>query len=118
MTPRPLPREDRARIYAAKTYLLNNLHRMLKLEDVANIAGMSPYQFRYRFKEIFGFDFHSYMQESRMHTALVLLRHTDKSIKEIGLLSGYNRMQNFTRAFKKRFGMAPNKLREQFSTNG
>ncbi|HJY11450.1 MAG TPA: AraC family transcriptional regulator, partial [Flavobacterium sp.] len=55
-----------------------------------------------------------YISELRMLKAKKMIVNKDLMIKEIAIDCGYEYVQNFTRAFKKKFGVSPEKLRTNF----
>ncbi|WP_316818578.1 helix-turn-helix transcriptional regulator [Pedobacter nyackensis] len=59
----------------------------------------------------FGRPLHKQVIELRMHNGLKLLLTTQKTVQEIAVIVGYDDPKYFNRAFKKRFGIAPNSLR-------
>jgi AraC-like DNA-binding protein len=52
-----------------------------------------------------------YISELRMLKAKKMIIDKNIMIKEIAIECGYEYVQNFTRAFKKKFGVSPEKLR-------
>lgn len=55
--------------------------------------------------------FSDIMNENRMQQAVILLENTDIKIYTIGHMIGYMNPNNFTRAFRNYFGMAPTEYR-------
>jgi|GEM_PF-5590609 len=46
----------------------------------------------------------------RLEKAIELIRHTDNNSKEIAGLIGYNYLPTFSKAFKREYGVSPNKF--------
>ncbi|KNZ40234.1 helix-turn-helix domain-containing protein [Acetobacterium bakii] len=75
--------------------------------------GISATIFKECFKEMFQFTPYEYLRKMRMNRAAHDLTHTDLSILEIGLMLGYENASNFTRAFKKNYGLLPKAFRKK-----
>ena len=115
MSPRPLSKEEKAKLFAAKTHLLLHLHEDLPQEKLCRIAGLGRRKLKEGFVELFGRLPMAYLYETRLQFGLFLLRHTDKTIKEIAAICGYRERSNFSRAFKQFFGVTPGSVpREGF----
>lgn len=77
-------------------------------ESVARELGMSLYQFRQRLTTVTGEKPQDFITMLRMKRAQHLLdHHPELNITEIAVLCAYNDTPNFTRAFKKYFGVTP-----------
>lgn len=77
------------------------------VEAIASELGMSVYQLRQRLDEVLGEKPQAFVQNIRMRRARHLLAHSELNISEVAALCGYNDTPNFTRAFKKAFGITP-----------
>ena len=83
-------------------------------ESVAREMGLSLYQFRKRLTNITGEKPQDFITMLRMKRAQHLLdNHPELNITEIAVLCAYNDTPNFTRAFKKYFGMTPSQYLAQ-----
>ena len=92
-------------INTINTMMLNG---QVDAESVANAMGMSLYQFRQRLTSVTGEKPQDYITTLRMKRAQHLLdNHPELNIAEIAVLCAYNDTPNFTRAFKKFYGMTP-----------
>mgnify|MGYP002624233159 FL=1 len=81
---------------------------------VAEELGMSLFQFRQRLTTLTNETPQSFIQIVRMRRARHLLdNHPEMNISEIATLCAYNDTPNFTRAFKKTFGITPSQYLEQ-----
>jgi len=75
---------------------------------VAEQMGMSLYQLRQRLNSVIGEKPQDFIATIRMRRARHLLdNHPEMNITEIATLCAYNDTPNFTRAFKKTFGLTP-----------
>lgn len=84
--------------------------------DAATLAdrlNMSPFQLRQRLTALTGETPQSFIQTLRMRRARFLLaNHPELNITEVANLCAYNDTPNFTRAFKKTFGITPSQYVE------
>lgn len=96
---------------AIKNFLDENYHKNLKIEEISKIIGLNPNKLRKEFKEHYQTTIIDYISELRMLKAKKMIVNNHIMIKEIAIECGYEYVQNFTRAFKKKFGISPEKLR-------
>ena len=59
-----------------------------------------------------GLELHDVLEQVRMTQAKHLLETTNIKITDLYVAVGYNNLTSFRRAFKKKYGVAPNALRE------
>jgi len=84
------------------------LSGQIDASHVAECLGMSLFQFRQRLTALTDETPQAFIQNIRMKRARHLLdNHPELNISEIATLCAYNDTPNFTRAFKKTFGMTP-----------
>lgn len=85
--------------------------------DAASVAkrmGMSLFQFRQRLSKVVDETPQSFIQMVRMRRARHLLdNHHELNINEVAMLCAYNDTPNFTRAFKKTYGLTPTQYVEK-----
>ena len=92
------------------TNIVNELMESGQIDanHVAERLNMSLFQFRQRLTIITDETPQSFIQNIRMRRACHLLdNHPEMNISEVALLCAYNDTPNFTRAFKKNFGLTP-----------
>ncbi len=97
-----------------KNWILHNLDQVIRLEDVAKVARMSPKSFSRFFKKNTGKAFIQYINELRVGLACRKLMQSEASVAEICYASGFNNLSNFNRQFKDRKGMSPKEFRKQY----
>ncbi|MDF2933945.1 MAG: AraC family transcriptional regulator [Chryseobacterium sp.] len=97
-----------------KKFVDENFHRNLKIEEISKILGINETKIRKEFKIHYQKTIIDYISELRMLKAKKMIVNKDLMIKEIAIDCGYEYVQNFTRAFKKKFGVSPEKLRTNF----
>ena len=82
--------------------------------SVAARLNMSLFQFRQRLSKVTEETPQTFIQMIRMKRARHLLdNHPELNINEIAVLCAYNETPNFTRAFKKVFGLTPTQYQEK-----
>jgi AraC family transcriptional regulator, regulatory protein of adaptative response / methylphosphotriester-DNA alkyltransferase methyltransferase len=93
--------EDSARILASE------FERPLRIEEVARRVSVSPRQLQRAFSDVGGLGFRSYLRQVRMTNAVSLLTNTDLPVKEVAHHVGYRDPGQFSKAFKRTFGVSP-----------
>lgn len=96
-----------------KKFVDENYHRNIKVEEIGRLIGINQNKIRKEFKAQYHITVSNYMAELRMLKAKKLIVDKEIMIKEIAIECGYEYVQNFTRAFKKKFGVSPEKLRTE-----
>lgn len=89
-------------------YINNNYQDTIELKECAERYHTSPSYIARMFKKYYGVSFITYVNNLRIDKALVLLKNTDVSIKEIAYKVGYNNLNYFYKVFKKNIGITPN----------
>lgn len=104
---------DIQRIKAVKDILSHKQLPHTTIQHLAYEAGMNRTKLQYGFKKLFGVSIYTYQVQMRMEKAKKLLENTDKPIKQIAALAGYNTISSFSAAFKKAFGVTPSQWRNE-----
>ncbi|PWN61333.1 helix-turn-helix domain-containing protein [Chryseobacterium oncorhynchi] len=94
-----------------KKFIDENYHRNIKAEEIGKLMGVNQNMIRKEFKAEYHTTISHYISELRMLRAKKLITDKEIMIKEIAIECGYEYIQNFTRAFKKKFGVSPEHLR-------
>lgn len=94
-----------------KKFIDENYHRNIKAEEIGKLMGVNQNMIRKEFKAEYHTTISHYISELRMLRAKKLITNKEIMIKEIAIECGYEYIQNFTRAFKKKFGVSPEHLR-------
>ena len=98
------------RINPVLVYIRNNIEKPLKLEQLAQIACLSPYHFHRIFHAVLGEPLHQYVTRVRMENAAIHLEFTKEPIMSIAAAHGYP-CAAFSKAFKQYFGVSPGEYR-------
>lgn len=85
-----------------------NLEARLKLEDVAAVAGFSPYHFHRIFQALAGETLHAFTNRVRLERAVYLMANGAlRSLTDVALAVGFSSSSAFSRAFRQHFGVSP-----------
>ena len=103
-------------IYEVKQYIDENYSMNLSLDLLAAQVHLSPSYFSKLFKREMGENFSTYILNTRIEQAKLLLRTTDKKAYEIAEAVGIYDPVYFSKIFKKVTGVKPKEYRSQ--TNG
>lgn len=96
------------RINAAIDLILNNLDKPLPLDTVAAAAGFSPFHFHRIFKALQGETLLEFTQRVRLERAITKMTHAPtRPLADISAECGFGSQSDFSRSFKKRFGISP-----------
>ncbi len=94
-------------------YIRENYSSEIKLNDLAEIAYLSPIYFCSAFKERYGISPIQYLQNIRCENAKKLLIDSDDTITIISERVGFQSIHYFSRYFKSREGITPNEFRRR-----
>ncbi len=93
-------------------YTIENYHKTIYLEDIANIANMTKNAFCKYFKRRTNKTYVSFLTELRIENACKLLQSKEEfSISEVAYQVGFNNISNFNRKFKAIKNITPLKYR-------
>jgi AraC-like DNA-binding protein len=112
-------RLDNPEIRCAKEFVeINHSDPSTGLSGAAAAAGLSAAHFSHVFKQRTGKSFVRFLQETRIKSALKLMRGTEKSITQICFECGFNSLTNFNRVFRKITGRGPREFRREITGGG
>jgi AraC-like DNA-binding protein len=99
-----------ARVRNIVDYIEQNLHRRLRLVELAAIAAVSRAHFARSFRNAMGISPHGFVVHRRLNRVAHLLRKRNLAIHEIANQCGFADAAHLTRCFKSRFGAPPSRL--------
>lgn len=102
---------DKEKIIAARDLINERLDCPLGLSEIAKVIGLNEYKLKRGFKEIFDTTVFGYLTDQRLQLACRYLQNTQKTSAEIAYTLGYASPQHFNIAYKKKFGVTPNSIR-------
>lgn len=95
------------------TYLQENIHQNLRLEDLSQRFSYSLSSIRRIFKEETGESIMAYLTLMRIEKAKNLLRDTAMSVEAVATAVGYSSIYHFSNVFKTHTGKSPSKYRQE-----
>ena len=100
----------------AITFLKANYNSPINIKNIVEDIFLSKDYFRQLFKETTGQSITSYIQQTRIEQACMMLTTTDRSISDISVCCGYNDTKFFYSTFKKIKGVTPGEYRKNHSS--
>jgi len=104
------------RIHHVMNGILRHPEGQHSLEEMADIAGLTPSHFCRVFRKATGLTPHQYVMKTRLDKAQQLLHQTDQSIAMVAEGLGFASQSHFTRAFRQFTGEAPSEFRKRART--
>ncbi|WP_121812240.1 AraC family transcriptional regulator [Mucilaginibacter kameinonensis] len=106
------------RIGKIYNYIMQHYNTAIALEDVADIAYMTPGSFCRYFKKHTGHTFISFLNEVRINEACKkLIAHKFESINHVAYKCGFASITNFNRVFKCLVGITPKNYIDRYNNN-
>lgn len=99
-------------VVKALWYIEGNFTRDISLEDIAEVAGVSRFHLTRAFGEAMAMPVMRYLRSRRLTEAARTLADGAPDILSVALDAGYGSHEAFTRAFRDRFGLTPEAVRE------
>lgn len=97
--------------FAAMSSAIDHIHHhydeALRLPGLAEMAGLSVYQFDQRIRALFHVTAGQYLVKVRIDAACLRLSGSDEPISQIALSCGYSDQSAFSRQFKQAVGISP-----------
>lgn len=108
------PTGDSRRVQKVQEYIEHHYKEGIRLNDLAEIARMTPTAFSRFFKLRTGRSISDYLIDIRLGHATRALVDSTTSIAEICYECGFNNISNFNRIFKKKKGSSPKVFRDLY----
>lgn len=103
--------------FTAMSSAIEHIHRhydeALRLPGLAEMAGLSVYQFDQRIRALFHVTAGQYLVKVRIDAACLRLSNTAEPIAQIALSCGYSDQSAFSRQFKQAVGISPMAYRKK-----
>lgn len=111
-----LPRNsDVQLIQQVYDYILEHLESppLPSLKELSRIFGTNEYKLKNGFKLLFKTSIYQFYNTERLKRAHLLIQQTTIPLKTIAFMIGFSTYPNFSKAFKKTFGYAPNDIKRR-----
>jgi AraC family transcriptional regulator, transcriptional activator of the genes for pyochelin and ferripyochelin receptors len=99
-------------LQAAKRLIEKDLSAHYTIQEIATHINLSDTKLKKGFKKAFGFNIFEYLEMQRLEKAKEMIEHEEKSLKQISSAVGFKYTNNFSIAFKKRYGISPGSWRK------
>ena len=100
------------KVQTAMLFIQNNFRNEITLNDIADVAGVTPAYMSSIFLKDSGMNFKTYLNGIRYEYAKKLLKYSDMTVLDICFESGFNDYANFERNFRANFGASPREYRK------
>ena len=105
---------DSRRVQKVKDYIDANFKDDIRLQELADLANMTPTAFSRFFKLRTGKSISEYIIDVRLGHASRMLADSTMAVVEICYRCGFNNISNFNRIFKRKKGLTPTEFRENY----
>lgn len=105
---------DSRRVQKVQNYINKHYREEIRLEQLANMVGMTEVSFSRFFKLRTGKNLSDYIIDLRLGHATRLLVDSTMNIAEICYECGFNNLSNFNRIFKKKKNCSPKEFRDNY----
>jgi AraC-like DNA-binding protein len=95
-----------------------NIHRSLRIRDLAELAGLSAGHFARAFRQSVGVAPRSFVLERRVARAKTLMQKTDLPLSEVALACGLSDQAHLSRIFRRYTAITPNAWRREWHERG
>ena len=82
----------------------------ININDIAEYASISERYLRKLFSQNLNLSPLDYLNQIRINKSIELLKNTEKSVKEVCFLCGFQSPQYFSRIFKQQMGLSPREM--------
>lgn len=102
-----LKKEERDRLYLARTILRDRLDCPPSLQELAQEIGLNECTLKRGFRQLFDTTVFGYLYQQRMEYARQLLQQRELNVSQVAKKVGYASQSRFATAFRKKFGVNP-----------
>lgn len=107
-----IEKSDNNKIIKISEYIDKNYSNQISLKILSDKFSLNTQYISKFFKENIGIGFQEYLNSLRVKKSISDLLYSNKSILEIALENGFNEGKNYTRAFRKEYGINPIEFRK------
>lgn len=104
---------DSARVKQARDYVEAHYASVIRVTDLARLAGLSTAHFSRAFKAATGLSPHKFITRRRLLAAREMIECSEQAVDEIVLRVGFTNLSHCRRLFRSQFGAPPQAFRGQ-----
>jgi AraC-like DNA-binding protein len=108
-----LTQKENDSLFKARDIIMADITQHFSIREISQKVQLNEFKLKTGFKQVFGTGLFEYLLKIRMEKAYQLLTETNKPIKEIASLTGYDYLTNFIAAFRKHFTQTPGEVRRK-----
>jgi AraC family transcriptional regulator len=98
---------SRPNLRRVQSYIEENLHRDIRLQELADLTDLSVFHFARSFRESLGSTPHQYIVSIRVQQAKTLLLRAEWTIQQVASATGFSDGGQFSKIFRKFTGVSP-----------
>lgn len=102
---------DIKKLHNVRDIILSDLSAEFSLNSLSREVGLNVYKLKFGFKFLFGQPVFQYLKEARLRYAARQITMETKPMSQIAYEAGFATPSHFSDAFKKFYGLSPNKFR-------
>lgn len=104
-----------AKLYIAdaESYIMSRIHGSVNVSEMAQFLNIDRSHLSRIFKQEKGLSPKQYIMSVKMDIAAQTLKKSDSTVKDTAVSVGYASQQEFSKAFKRRFGLSPSEWKKQ-----
>jgi AraC-like DNA-binding protein len=104
-------KSDALLIQRVYDYILAHLEEPLpSLKELSKLFGTNEYKLKDGFRHFFKTSIYKFYTAERLKRAYLMIQQTTIPLKNISALNGFTDYPNFSKSFKKQFGISPNEV--------
>ena len=104
-------KSDALLIQRVYDYILAHLEEPLpSLKELSKLFGTNEYKLKDGFRHFFKTSIYKFYTVERLKRAYLMIKQTTIPLKNIAIMNGFTDYPNFSKSFKKQFGISPNEI--------
>ena len=100
-------------VASVKRWIDTHLDTHFTIGQLARKAGINEFKLKKAFKQMYGTGLYGYLLQQRLNIARINLEQTTRPIAQVARQAGYKSTANFSTAFRRQYGITPNRFRRQ-----
>ncbi|RKL66918.1 hypothetical protein CR203_13900 [Salipaludibacillus neizhouensis] len=101
-------------ILKAKRYVVENMHKKIRMEEASTFLYMNSSYFSRLFRKETGMTFTEYVTKTKIEKSTIYLIETELTVEEISHKLGYENTSYYIKLFKKYFSIPPMEYRKNY----